>query len=64
MEELKSCPFCGGEDLEKQQWRTYDARHPECFGVCCTYCGGRGGDEWSEAEAVKTWNRRANDDMR
>lgn len=59
MSELKPCPFCGGEDLEIDHAPTYDVRHPDVYEVHCVECGGRGGEGWTEAEAIAAWNTRA-----
>ena len=57
--ELLPCPFCGGEDLEIDHAPTYDVRHPDVYEVHCVECGGRGGEGWTEAEAIAAWNTRA-----
>lgn len=59
MTDLKLCPFCGGEDLEIDHAPTYDVHHPDCYEVHCVECGGRGGEGWTEAEAIAAWNSRA-----
>lgn len=46
-EELKPCPFCGGE-------AEYEGLY--CY---CTRCGCRMEDDPDEAEAIAAWNRRA-----
>ncbi len=51
-DELKPCPFCGGEalidgDLLGASW------------VICRECGASGAQEDSDAEAIAAWNRRA-----
>lgn len=59
MNELKPCPFCGDEDLEIDHAPTYDVHHPDVYEVHCVECGGRGGEGWTEAEAIAAWNTRA-----
>ena len=59
MSELKPCPFCGGEDLEIDHAPTYDVHHSDVYELHCPDCGGRGGEEWTEAEAIAAWNTRA-----
>ncbi|MBR2562477.1 MAG: Lar family restriction alleviation protein [Eubacterium sp.] len=53
-EELKPCPFCGGEA------KLEDLGFPHH--VYCTNCGaritGRGFGEDGEADAIKKWNMR------
>ena len=50
MEELKPCPFCGGE--------AHIHRH-ERFGIECDECGmGLGWIKETEQEAIEAWNRR------
>ena len=58
MTDLKKCPFCGGKaELEKMGWPHH---------VYCTNCGARVTStkyaEDGESEAVKKWNRRADND--
>ena len=45
MEELKPCPFCGGE--AKQEHKDY---------ILCTVCGCEG--PWDERPAKEAWNTR------
>ena len=58
MTDLKPCPFCGGEDLEIDHAPTYDVYHPDVYEVHCVECGGRGGEDWTKAEAIEAWNTR------
>ena len=58
-EELKPCPFCGGEGcVQKHVFKGYI----DTFGVVCLdcCCGTRQFYE-TEAEAIECWNRRADD---
>lgn len=54
MNELRKCPFCGGEEL------TISSILGEHYIVCdtCT-CAGPGA--WTEQEAIEAWNRRDDD---
>ena len=54
IEELKACPFCGGEAYLNPQNGDPEDSHE----VCCSNCGGYA---WGESldRAVKNWNRRA-----
>lgn len=53
-EELKPCPFCGGEAL----FETYGGT--ACAVVCQTcHCGTATARLYDGMEAVKAWNRRA-----
>ena len=60
MENLKPCPFCGGEDIGIS--RTYidpispDSPPDEVY-VGCSSCG-IGYIEESEKEAIELWNNR------
>ena len=70
MDELKPCPFCGGEDITLHE--AYGNAHVEGRAwIRCEHCGARIGDgypnphlfdiEDSTEYAVRNWNRRAND---
>ena len=63
MEELRCCPFCGGEGKiivrrGKNGWR-------DRYSVLCDYddggCGSESGWYHYEQEAIEAWNRRADD---
>jgi Lar family restriction alleviation protein len=62
MAENKTCPFCGGHDIEvyehygKAAGLEYGGFYPEC-----TKCGCRLNYYETREEALKAWNRRAND---
>lgn len=55
-EELKPCPFCGGEaemlNYSENEWLVH-----------CRMCDGMA-ERWrkTEKEAIEQWNRRANDE--
>ncbi len=62
-EELKPCPFCGGEaivsfdpdgtkDTKGRKW---------AYTVLCNNCCATSGLCWSNDMAMAAWNRRAND---
>ena len=60
MKVIKPCPFCGGKALlQNCGWPHH---------VYCTECGAQTTsilfDKEGKAEAIKKWNRRANDDNR
>ena len=63
MNELKSCPFCGGSAFTSKQtypngetyWHIYHWNDEKCFIDDCIT-----GDYDTEAEAVEAWNRRTN----
>lgn len=55
MAELKPCPFCGGEAFK------YFSGNPSCgyfLEIICKNCGCQT-TRLHEAEAIKLWNRRA-----
>lgn len=54
MEKLKPCPFCGGKSIHI--WRTSTPL------VSCNDCLANTACALTEEEAVKYWNRRANDE--
>jgi Lar family restriction alleviation protein len=54
-EELKPCPFCGGEariiDFEDDEYRYYQ--------ICCTKCKCKMDAHIGKHNAIDAWNRRA-----
>lgn len=55
-DELKPCPFCGGEakTIEtKQGWHMNIEHEPTCFHKTEV------DDEWTKAKAIEAWNTRA-----
>ena len=55
MQELKPCPWCGGNDLG-----TTDDEYG-IFGVVCWSCQAQGPGKQSSDDADEAWNRRAPD---
>lgn len=56
MNELKPCPFCGGE----AETLTAESMHGgNLYGVMCVNCAGRSDVYDTEAEAIAAWNTRA-----
>lgn len=56
MDELKPCPFCGGE----AEILTAESMHGgNLYGVMCDCCAGRADVYDTEAEAIEAWNTRA-----
>jgi Lar family restriction alleviation protein len=51
MEELKRCPFCGGEAIE--------VRASESYWVRCSDCDAEIALCDSRSDAIAAWNRRA-----
>ncbi len=67
MSELKSCPFCGGNDIKigkhivsKQMYRTTPEWSPtgEIWSMCCCLCGATFPNRYKKELLVKAWNRR------
>lgn len=56
-EELKPCPFCGGEA------NLYKYAKNGKFLVRCEYCGVETIYFGTEEIAIKAWNRRVNDEI-
>lgn len=64
MDEIKCCPFCGGEPDVMQNW----SRKFQCYflWVECPVCGARGGSKSSNEDnidyageiAIQKWNKR------
>lgn len=67
LNELKPCPFCGGEGKLRNHWESIGmGANVEQFYVRCEDCGSCGGviDEMFfkgdlKSMAIKAWNRRA-----
>ena len=56
MEELRKCPFCGGEaELNAKQ---YHPATSACWVIRCLECFGHGAVLDSPDGAIKAWNRR------
>lgn len=57
MEELKPCPFCGGEATVKRIESIYRYR------VSCDKCPVEVGRHWfgTKEEAIEAWNRRVSE---
>lgn len=55
MNELKPCPFCGGEAQILVQTMFDDV----FFGAKCNNCGAEAAAKNTEAEAIAAWNTRA-----
>lgn len=51
--ELKSCPFCGGENID------FFSQGAIAWFVQCDDCGATFPHFDSKAEAIEAWNRRA-----
>ncbi len=54
--ELKKCPFCGGEAKMKYNVNKY-------YWAVCSECSVETDGSYSKIEAIKQWNRRANDEI-
>ena len=54
MEEIKTCPFCGGEAELSEGDREYFEMHL----IYCMKCGVNTGNCNSEEEAIFIWNTR------
>lgn len=61
MPELKSCPFCGGNNVEVR-CQTFVGIYRKDYAVFCYDC--HFGLAWkdTEREAIEAWNRRADND--
>ena len=59
MNELKPCPFCGGEvrirEYKNVEFLVYKS---DCFLVQCDGCGCGTSYELTEQSAIAAWNRR------
>lgn len=61
MEELKPCPFCGGE-ADCNKTGIYEYYGIPLWWVECLSCGINTGGYNTRGEAIETWNRRATDE--
>jgi len=57
-DELKPCPFCGGEGVEVLDHRE---RGRPCS-VECLECNASTGPQLTDGDAVAAWNRRAGEE--
>ena len=60
MNELKPCPFCGGEAFV-QKFRI-DGTGRFFISVVCRVCFAKTGRQTKEAYAIDAWNRRAGEE--
>ncbi len=58
MNELKPCPFCGGEDVKANTWTIGITM--ELYDVSCTSCRCTSAWHSKKSKAIAAWNRRAN----
>ena len=57
-EELKPCPFCGGQGVVDTQERFPDGPDNLAYFVSCIQCACQGPWMKSEGSAIKFWNMR------
>ena len=62
MDELKQCPFCGGEAILRKN-RYCEGYYVTCLSHNCSMIIATCQRETKE-EAIEAWNRRASDDER
>ncbi len=63
MEKLKPCPFCGSTDiLDFNNAEMAIGPNSINYGLICIECDARTGWYYTVDEAVKAWNRRADDE--
>lgn len=66
MTELRPCPFCGGEAKVWVEYIHYGNRHVydemNEYHCGCEECGISMSSRATEEDAIKDWNRRANND--
>ena len=55
MDNLKQCPFCGGN---ARHWMKIHGNELMTHVVVCNRCGASSGERKYESSAVKAWNRR------
>lgn len=57
MEELKKCPFCGGE-AKVEYFKSINNVEIVAAEVMCTKCRASSGTYRTKEEAIEAWNRR------
>lgn len=64
MDELKPCPFCGGEEIVIRPVHGYfpKSAHRTYYYIQCRNCFARSGDLWRKSKAIEAWNRRAGEE--
>jgi len=56
-DELKPCPFCGGEATLQRWWVGFNTRR-YINRVQCKKCRCNSGDWFQKPKAIQAWNRR------
>ena len=60
--ELKPCPFCGCETIrEHQQYHKEIEHNGKLYQLFCVKCGGTVRGVKIYKDAIKAWNKRANE---
>lgn len=63
MQELKPCPFCGGEAVV-DHWELsspdegWEDEREDIYYIVCSECGSETYEYRSKEEAIEAWNRR------
>lgn len=61
-EKLKPCPFCGGKaHLDKDRWGYYQEIYYKVECANLLNCGAETQRYRAKSDAIKVWNRRADD---
>ena len=58
---LRNCPFCGGEAFCNEYLYSCEPGRAILYTVECDECHATTFEYGSKQEAIKTWNRRAED---
>lgn len=58
MDELKPCPFCGGQGAQKEDSNYNLTGGETMYHVQCKECGADGPWEYSEQASIYVWNKR------
>lgn len=61
MNELKSCPFCGCEEIKISTGNIY--KQKISYWCCCLNCNARASYFFDEEEAIEAWNRRVKNEI-
>ena len=63
MDPIKSCPFCGSNDVRFNTTKPETSKIPPMYWVTCDSCDGCGGHSPKKQRALELWNQRENKEV-